>query len=568
MLSPKILADVDHFINNEKQFHLGFLPTEQANPKSKNLDKDFQESTAKGVATLQLIDRDVLKMAQKVLVSKNYNHLIEEGKKTIRNHGRIIFSGCGSTGRLSILLESMWRDACHRYDKEDPYADQVESIMTGGDYALVKSVEFFEDYAVFGRRQVEETNVQSKDMLVAITEGGETSSVLGTVDEALHRSASVFLLFNNPADLLRENLERCKKAIEDPRVTVLDLSCGPMAVAGSTRMQATTSELLIAGAALETIFHTIINQPIPDYAKQFDDVLTKLETNRCAIAKAVSWESELYKKGGKVTYYANRFMLDIFTDTTERAPTFMIPPFRKKDDTESPVPWSFVKNPLYSTEETWQKIMNRNLRCLEWTHTDYKQMDAPKAILSNLPQIQAKELLKFEIGNEISSERFATGEDGAMMIMMDNDPALVNEFTQIKTRYKKARSFFIGDFKQISEKDFYIPIKHSAGALELIKHLTIKLVLNTFSTGTMVCVNRVSGNWMSWVSCSNKKLIDRGIRLLMELKGLTYKEGCNAIFSAMDDLNQMSFTEKEEQSPVQYAMAQIDKKESFTDIKH
>ncbi|MDZ7634546.1 MAG: hypothetical protein U5L72_08965 [Bacteroidales bacterium] len=109
---------------------------------------------------------------------------------------------------------------------------------------------YFEDYEEFGRQQVRELDVTAGDMLVAITEGGETSSVLGTLAEAADRGAAVFLLFNNPSDILCKYIERSRKAIEDPRVTVLDLFCGPMAIAGSTRMQATTSEQLIAGAAL------------------------------------------------------------------------------------------------------------------------------------------------------------------------------------------------------------------------------------------------------------------------------------------------------------------------------
>ena len=72
--------------------------------------------------------------------------------------------------------------------------------MTGGDFALVKSVEFFEDFQSFGRHQVRDLGLGSNDMLVAITEGGETSSVLGTVFESVERGLKVFLLFNNPAN--------------------------------------------------------------------------------------------------------------------------------------------------------------------------------------------------------------------------------------------------------------------------------------------------------------------------------------------------------------------------------
>ena len=192
-MDEKIRRQADQFINEESQFHLGFLPTEQSNPLTRGLEDDFRRSPLAGVRTLQRVDREVLAMAQRVLAAAPYARLVDCGERTIRDGGRIIFSGCGATGRLSILLEGMWRDCCAKDGAATPYADQVESIMTGGDYALVRSVEFFEDYAAFGRRQVQDAGMSSKDMLVAITEGGETSSVLGTVDEALARGAAVFL---------------------------------------------------------------------------------------------------------------------------------------------------------------------------------------------------------------------------------------------------------------------------------------------------------------------------------------------------------------------------------------
>ena len=104
---PKALAD--HFIREETQFHLGFLPTEQSNPKSRTLEADFKSSAEKGTACLQRIDWDVLEMATRVLASEPFHRLVEQGHHTLLNGGRIVFSGCGATGRLSILLEAMWR---------------------------------------------------------------------------------------------------------------------------------------------------------------------------------------------------------------------------------------------------------------------------------------------------------------------------------------------------------------------------------------------------------------------------------------------------------------------------
>ncbi|MDD3118331.1 MAG: hypothetical protein PHQ27_04080, partial [Victivallales bacterium] len=298
-----------HFIEEEQQFQLGFLPTEQSNPLTRNVDRDFAAVTAAGVKTLMRPDRDVATMATRVLAGADFARLVEQGTAVLRQGGRIVFSGCGATGRLSILLEAMWRDGLKRLGGSTAakYGNSVFSIMTGGDYALIKAVEFFEDYEAFGRQQVCELAMNEHDLLVAITEGGETSSVLGTVAEATARGAACFLLFNNPAALLREHLERCRRALDNPAVTVLDLSCGPMALAGSTRMQATTSEQLIAGAALEAILRRLAPElpgQGPDFAAEFSTLLDQLNADAAVagLADYIDFETELYRHNGLVTY--------------------------------------------------------------------------------------------------------------------------------------------------------------------------------------------------------------------------------------------------------------------------
>ena len=299
-------AQARAFIENETQFHLGFLPTEQSNPQTRDLDKEFARSTVDGIANLQLVDRNVLEMARKVLKSAEFAKLTATGIETLKNGRKIVFSGCGATGRLSILLEGMWRETAEKYAPLNAYADQIFSIMTGGDYALVRSVEFFEDYLEFGREQLRALDIGKDDMIVAITEGGETSSVLGTLEEAVNRGAKGFLLFNNPAELLARHIERSARAIRDERVTVLDLHCGPMGLAGSTRMQATSSEQLIAGAALEHIAAELMGTSAPDIAADFARLLEELESpaSRKAMGDYIDFEAELYRQKGRVTYCA------------------------------------------------------------------------------------------------------------------------------------------------------------------------------------------------------------------------------------------------------------------------
>ena len=217
------------FIENERQFQLGFLPTEQSNPITATLEEDFRRSTLAGVQCLQRADRQMPITMRHVFASSQFRALVDAMVAAVTGpKGRIIFSGCGATGRLSILLESMWRDFFYRRaaeltEDERKLADRSASIMTGGDFALIRSVEFFEDYAEGGRRQSAALQVGEGDTFVAITEGGETSSVLGSLRYAAEHGAKCFLVFNNPADLLRSRLDRCREAIDDPKVTVLDI---------------------------------------------------------------------------------------------------------------------------------------------------------------------------------------------------------------------------------------------------------------------------------------------------------------------------------------------------------
>ena len=368
-----------HFIDHETQFHLGVLPTEQSNPKTAGLAETAQRDLEAAIGMLQAVDADVLPKATQVFAGAEFQRLVDALRRALDGQGRICFSGCGATGRLSILLEVSWRqfwqDLQVRHPaiaaKLPPLEHRVVSIMTGGDYALIRSVENFEDHQVFGRRQVQEAGLGNGDVLVAISEGGETSSVIGTIWQALDNGADVFFAFNNPAALLAQHIERSRQVIEDSRVTILDLSCGPMGVAGSTRMQATTSELLVVGAALEIALTEMLREKLDaadlarlaivdaapaDYSRWFAGLLQGLGQPEAvaALAAMVRYEEQLYRSHGLVTYLADQCLLDIFTDTTERSPTFMLPRFRSCDDQVSPPSWAFVKNPRLPTPQAWR----------------------------------------------------------------------------------------------------------------------------------------------------------------------------------------------------------------------
>ena len=544
------------FIDNEKQFQLGFLPTEQSNPITATLEDDFRRSTLAGVQCLQRGDRQMPITMRHVFAGRRFAALVDSmiATLTTKGKGRIIFSGCGATGRLSILLESMWRDFFHRRaaeltDEERALADRSASIMTGGDFALIRSVEFFEDFTEGGRRQAAALDVGEGDTFVAITEGGETSSVLGSLKYAAEHGARCFLVFNNPADLLRKHLDRCREAIDNPKVTVIDLYCGSMSVAGSTRMQATSSEQLLCSCALEAALCHVLprfaKETAVDYTLAFENLLAGLESpeGRAGLVKAIEFEKGVYEAHGRITYVADKCMLDLFTDNTERAPTFMLPPLRSSREKGLAQSWAFVKNPLHTTEECWSEMMRRHPRCLDFTADDARSLGMPQCFIDNPPAIKYSDLVTYMIGNEPAPERIDGYERAAAVVL--RVPGETPGFVEAADRLAAA-------WPEKSEFRFDFPIADSP--LEIWKHLAVKLAFNCLSTGTMATMGRIAGNWMSYVSMSNKKLIDRNIRLVAELGRVDYVTAAERVFAAEEWIASQDWSHGEEPSPVQVAL--------------
>ena len=566
-------AKARHFIENERQFQLGFLPTECSNPITATLEEDFGRSTLAGVQCLQRGDRQIAITMRHVFASAAFGKLVADMVHAVTvSKGRIVFSGCGATGRLSILLESMWRDFFHRRAAELAademcFADRIASIMTGGDFALIRSVEFFEDYAECGRRQAAALDVGEKDTFIAITEGGETSSVLGSLAYAAEHGAKCYLVFNNPADLLRRHLDRCREAIDNPKVTVIDLYCGSMSVAGSTRMQATSSEQLLCSCALEAALCRILPRfagtTADDYAYAFECLLAGLESpgGRAGLVKAIDFERSVYEAHGLITYLADKCMLDLFTDNTERSPTFMIPPIRSSRERLLAQSWSFVKNPLYPTARCWSEMMRRFPRCLEFTSDDARAFRMPQRFIDSPPPIGYQDLVTYMIGNEPAPERI-DGCPRAVAVALtvdDRPPEFVEAADRLAAAWPERVAFHIGRSGRIppaAQSAIHIDMPLLDSPLEVWKHLAVKLAFNCLSTGTMALMKRITGNWMSWVSVSNKKLIDRGIRLLVELGGVPYAEAAERLFAAVAYIESRDWGGNDP-SPIQVALASI-----------
>ncbi|UCG57027.1 MAG: hypothetical protein JSU70_19455 [Phycisphaerales bacterium] len=574
------------FLDKERVFRLGELLTESSHPKTRALSQTIGADIGAGIRMLQSVDEEIPPIAAKVFQEDAFRDLIAAFVGALNCGRRIFFTGCGATGRLSILLEAAWRRFWRQLKanhadlaaKAPDMENSTFSVMAGGDFALIKSVEGFEDFPQFGRYQLEQAGIQAGDVVVAITEGGETPFVIGTAWQGLDAGAQVFFVYNNPTEVLVRHVERSRQVVEEPRIKKLDLATGPMAITGSTRMQAVTIELLVVGCALETALVQFLRQvltardwarlglrirPAEDYHRHFVDMLSQLSAPSAvdAMARATQFEENIYRRDSLITYAADSALLDALTDTTERSPTFMVPPFRKHGDDRSPQSWAFVKNPFLSTARAWGDMLQRQPRGLDWPADVYRKLNAPLTLQAEPPRLDNTEIYKFMTGNEPDPSRSSVPESVLAVIAIGDktDDLIRNSLERCGTDYRRTAAIIIGEPAAASHTDelFQFSCDLPDSPLQLWHHLGTKLVLNTISTATMVRMGRVVGNAMVWLSPSNKKLIDRGSRLISQVAKCSYEQACIELHRTMEEVQFRSQQGEEVPSPVALAIERI-----------
>ncbi len=478
------------------QFKLGHLPTEAPHPLTTNLSELSKNNPEKACSILKEVDQNALGILKdKTRGIINLKQSIDE---TISSGKKIYLAGCGSTGRLSIALEVLWRTL-----KPDD-SERVVGFMAGGDSALIKAIEDFEDHPEFAAKHLEYLGFKDGDLLIASSEGGETPFVIGAVEYAKKISSrSPFFLYCNPNDVLVKNIERSKHIIEDHGIFKINLSSGPMALSGSTRMQASTLIEYVIGLAL---FGPSNEISLKKRILEFIAFIENLDFS--FLVPFIMEESNLYLKGGFIVYETDEYGITILTDTTERAPTFNLAPFENLLDT-NPTP-SLCYMGQKSTDETanaWNKILLRSPRTLDWP---------------NYPQTSAYYFQGFDVsGNAINwRTRILDGLKVSLFSITREADCIVFDFAK--------------NIHQIPIKD--LPL--------LEEHLLLKLLLNIHSTLIMGRMDRYYKNIMTWVKPSCNKLVDRAIRYILILleeegiKGLDYNDVCIELFKQMDKISQ------------------------------
>jgi len=475
----KTADTADEFLACAADFQLGDLDTEQPHPLTANLSELCQGDLPAAVTALKTVDQQALDaMADKLGPAAD---LAREIHATWATGGRIFLAGCGATGRLSLALETFCREGL----VPETLQDKVIGFMAGGDAALIRSIEGFEDFPEYGARQLRELGFGAQDLLIASTEGGETPWVIGAAEEAARLSERApWLCYCNPDELLRAKVERSRRVLDSDAIKKWNLAVGPMGIAGSTRMQASTVLQYGAGLALELAAKE--NFATQSFDARLRDFRATVEAQDWSfLAAFVAREAEVYQQGDRTLYVTDAFGVTVLTDTTERAPTFSLPVFERYVDGQplDPLSLCYLSLPAEPVAElAWRRLLRREPRCLDWP--------------DDLPVTRRDNLLRYDIGARAAHNRaLACGE--ARHHVFDID------------RVEGAVMWSLG--KLAAEA---VP----ADLPMLESQTLLKLLLNTHSTLVMGRLGRYAGNLMTYVKPSNNKLIDRAIRYILTLQ--------------------------------------------------
>ncbi len=205
------------------KINLDKISTEKQNERSLMLDQmDASE-------IVSLINDEDKKVAYAIEKAKTeISEVVSIAAETIKNDGRIIYIGAGTSGRLGVL------DAVECPPTYGVDYNTVLGLMAGGEAAFVKAQEGAEDDEELVITDLKAINLTKNDLVIGIAASGRTPYVISGLkygNEIGASTASIAITYNS------EVAKYAKNPIE--------VEVGAEVVTGSTRMKAGTAQKMI-----------------------------------------------------------------------------------------------------------------------------------------------------------------------------------------------------------------------------------------------------------------------------------------------------------------------------------
>ena len=202
---------------------LEHLITESQNEASQGFD------TKSAVEIARIINHEDAKIAGAVKKAlPEIAQVIDQVARSLRDGGRLIYIGAGSSGRIAAL------DASECPPAYSTAPGQVQYIMAGGPKALASAVEVNEDSEELGQRDIARRRPTRKDVVVGVSASGRTPYVVAAVAYARARGARTAAVTCNHGTPIA--------AAADIAIVA---EVGAEVVSGSTRMKASTAQKMV-----------------------------------------------------------------------------------------------------------------------------------------------------------------------------------------------------------------------------------------------------------------------------------------------------------------------------------
>jgi N-acetylmuramic acid 6-phosphate etherase len=148
--------------------------------------------------------------------------------KALKQGGRLIYVGAGTSGRLAAL------DASECPPTFNTAPRTVQFVIAGGTKALHTATEASEDSRKLGERAIAKKKPGKNDVVVGIAASGRTPFTVAAVEYARRHGAKTIAVTCNPASPL-----------EKAAHIAIVAKVGPEVIAGSSRMKAGSAQKMI-----------------------------------------------------------------------------------------------------------------------------------------------------------------------------------------------------------------------------------------------------------------------------------------------------------------------------------
>ena len=199
------------------------IMTEKRNERTMNLDS---------MSPLEIItimnDEDERAVLAVKEVLPQIATAIQWTTQSLRDGGRLIYMGAGTSGRLGVL------DAVECRPTFGVSPDVIIGIMAGGEKAFMKAVEGAEDSKTLGQEDLEKLNLKKNDIVIGIAASGRTPYVIHAIRYARKVGAKTVIIACN------RNSEMSKEADLS-----IEPATGPEVLTGSTRLKAGSAQKMV-----------------------------------------------------------------------------------------------------------------------------------------------------------------------------------------------------------------------------------------------------------------------------------------------------------------------------------